>query len=335
MNSENQHRAIENSVAPAHEKNERLMHLPVSLFSIVMGLSGLAIAWQRAHAILGVSEVIWPIVAGLAGSVFMVLLFAYGLKLTRFPQAVVGEWKHPVRVNFFPAISIGLLLQAVVWQDTFPSLSFGLWLAGAVIQLGFTLSILSSWMFHTHYDIKHANPAWFIPVVGNLFVPIGGVKFASPEVAWFFFSVGIVFWIVLMIIVLYRVFFHDPIPSKLLPTLFIFIAPPAVGFIAYSVLVAEVDAFSRVLYYTALFLTLLLGSNAKRFVRAGFFVSSWAYSFPLAAVTIATLLMAKRSGIAFFNGLGIALLSIVSMVITVLVFKTLGAIRRNAICVPE
>lgn len=318
-----------------NEAEVRLAHLPVSLFSIVMGMSGLAIAWQKAHAILGVPGLVWPIIGALAAAIFLVLALAYGCKLIRFPQAVAGEWKHPVRVNFFPAISIGLLLQAVVWLETFPALSFGLWCVGAVVQLLFTLCILSSWMYHTHYEIKHANPAWFIPVVGNLFVPISGVKFASPEVSWFFFSIGIVFWIVLMTIVLYRVFFHDPIPSKLLPTLFIFIAPPAVGFIAYSGFVTEIDAFSHVLYYIALFLTLLLGVNAMRFLRAGFFVSSWAYSFPLAAMTIATLLMAKRSGVAFFNGLGTALLTLVSVVVAVLIVKTLGAIRRKEICVPE
>ena len=274
-------------------------------------------------------------VASLASAIFFLLLLGYGLKLIRFPLAVMGEWRHPVRVNFFPAMSIGLLLQAVVWQDTFPSFSFGLWLTGAMVQLGFTVSILSSWMFHTHYDIKHANPAWFIPVVGNLFVPIGGVRFAPLEVAWFYFSIGIVFWIVLMTIVLYRVFFHDPIPSKLLPTLFIFIAPPAVGFVAYSGLVPEVDGFSRVLYYAALFMLLLLGANAIRFIRMGFFVSSWAYSFPLAAITIATLLMAKRSGMTFFNGLGVVLLSAVSLVISILLVKTLDAMRRKAICVPD
>ncbi|WP_211364117.1 SLAC1 anion channel family protein [Propionivibrio limicola] len=328
-------RVQEAANVPENTGEMRLAHLPVSLFSIVMGVSGLAIAWQKASAMFGVPCVIWQIIGGLAGAIFIVLAFAYGAKLLRYPQAVAGEWKHPVRVNFFPAISIGLLLQAVVWLETFPLLSFALWLVGTLVQFGFTVFILSSWMYHTHYDIKHANPAWFIPVVGNLFVPIVGVKFASPEISWFYFSVGIVFWVVLMTIVLYRVFFHDPIPSKLLPTLFIFIAPPAVGFIAYSGLVPEVDGFSRVLYYTALFLFLLLGVNARRFLQVGFYVSAWAYSFPLAAMTIATLLMAKRSGVTVFNGLGVALLGLVSVVVTVLIFKTLGAIRRKAICVPE
>jgi len=314
---------------------ERLAHLPVSLYSTVMGLTGLAIAWQKAPLALGLPAFIWQAIAIFASAIFLGLLAIYGLKIMRYPAAVMSEWKHPVRVNFFPTISISLLLLGIVWLETAPSISFLLWIAGTAIHLTFTFAILSSWMYHTHYDIKHANPAWFIPVVGNLFVPVCGVHFASAELSWFFFSIGLVFWIVLMTIVLYRIFFHDPIPPRLLPTLFILLAPPAVGFIAYGALVPELDAFARVLYYTALFLTLLLGSNVLRFVKGGFFISAWAYSFPLAATTIATFVMAKRSGIGLFNGLAVVLLAIVSLVVVVLMAKTLGAIRRKAICVPE
>lgn len=312
-----------------------LAHFPVSLISTVMGLTGLAIAWQRAHQALGVPAGVWMAIAAGAGAVFVFLLGLYTLKLLRFTDAVCNEWRHPVRVSFFPTISISLMLQAAVWGETAPSLAFVLWAAGALLQLLFTVSILSSWMFHTHYDIKHANPAWFIPVVGNLFVPIGGARFASPELGWFFFSIGIVFWVVLMIIIFYRVFFHEPVPARLQPTLFILLAPPAVGFVSYGMLVPELDTPARLLYYFALFIALLLGANAPRFVRGGFFVSAWAYSFPLAAITIATFAMARRTGMTFFLGLAEALLVVATSVIALLVIKTLGAARRNAICVPE
>ena len=318
-----------------HSNQSRLAHLPVSFFSTVMGMTGLAIAWQKAHLSLGASPIIWQSLAVLSSVLFISLLMIYGLKIFRFPADVLNEWKHPVRVNFFPTISISLLLLGIVWLEAIPSLSFGLWIAGSAIHLIFTFATLSSWMYHTHYDIKHANPGWFIPVVGNLFIPICGARFASPEIGWFFFSVGLVFWIVLMTIVFYRIIFHDPIPPRLLPTLFILIAPPSVGFVAYASLVPELDAFARILYYSALFLTLLLGGNVMRFIRGGFFISSWAYSFPLAAMTIATFVMAKRSGLDFFLWLGGVLLGIVSLVVVVLIRKTFSAVGRRAICVPE
>jgi tellurite resistance protein len=313
----------------------RLAHLPVSIFSTVMGLTGLAIAWQRAHLALGAPAFVWQGIAGLTTALFLGLLAFYGFKVLRFPSAVAGEWKHPVRVNFFPTISICMLLLGILWLEAVPAVSLGLWVVGTTIHLAFTFAILSSWMHHTHYDIKHANPAWFIPVVGNLFVPICGVRFAPPELSWFFFSIGMIFWIVLMTIVFYRIFFHEPIPARLLPTLFILLAPPAVGFIAYGSLVPQLDGFGRLLYYAALFLTLLLGSNVLRFIRGGFFISTWAYTFPLAAMTIASFSMAKRSGLDFFHWVAATLLIIVSLVVVVVITKTLSAVGRHAICVPE
>ena len=313
----------------------RLAHLPVSFFSTVMGMGGLTIAWQKAHVVLGVSSLVGLSLAVLSSLLFVGLLAIYALKIVRYPNEVAAEWKHPVRVNFFPTISISLLLLGIVWLETAPMVSQALWMAGTLIHLSFTFAILSSWMYHTHYDIKHANPGWFIPVVGNLFVPICGAHFASPEIGWFFFSIGMLFWIVLMTIIFYRVIFHDPIPPRLLPTLFILIAPPAVGFVAYGALVPELDSLARILYYSALFLTLLLGANVMRFVRGGFFISSWAYSFPLAAMTIATLVMARRTGLDAFQWIAAVLLGVVSLVVIVLIRKTLSAVGRKAICVPE
>jgi len=323
------------SAEQQESSQSRLAHLPVSLFSTVMGMTGLAIAWQKAHLALGAAALVWQTLALLSSALFIGLLVIFGGKIALFPGQVMGEWKHPVRVNFFPTISISLLLLGIVWLETAPSVAQVLWAAGTVVHLLFTFAILSSWMHHTHYDIKHANPGWFIPVVGNLFVPICGTHFVSPEIGWFFFSIGIVFWIVLMTIIFYRVIFHDPIPPRLLATLFILIAPPSVGFVSYANLVPELDGFARILYYTALFLTLLLGGNVMRFIRGGFFVSSWAYSFPLAAMTIATFVMAKRSGLDFFLWLGGVLLGVVTLVVIVLIRKTLSAVGRKAICAPE
>lgn len=313
----------------------RLGHFPVALFSTVMGTAGLAIAWLKAHHAGGMPAEIGVALRWLASGLYLFLLVVYGMKLMRHPGAVKAERAHPVRLNFFPAISIGVLLLAISWAQDAPAIAQWMWYVGAAVHLVFTLLAMSSWIHHTHYDIKHVNPAWFIPVVGNIIVPLAGVRFAPADISWFFFSIGLVFWLVLMTIVLYRLFFHEPLPARLTPTLFILIAPPAVGFLAYVALVGEVDAFARVLYFTALFLTLLLASNAPRFFRLPFFISAWAYSFPLAAMTIATFEMSARSGETIYATLARLMLVVLSAVVALLVLKTLRAARRGQICIPE
>lgn len=323
--------------APLGQKStsHRLEHFPIAIFSIVMGMAGLALAWQKAHAVLGIPPVIGAGLRGAVSALFIILLVFYGLKALRYPQAVTTEMRHPVRINFFPTVSISLLLLATAYLESAPEAAFWLWGVGTLLHLGFTLAIFGSWIHHTHYDIKHANPAWFIPVVGNIIIPVAGVRLASPELSWFFFSIGLVFWVVLVTIVLYRLFFHEPLPARLTPTLFILLAPPSVGFIAYLGLTGELDAFARILYYTALFLALLLASNAVRFLRLPFFISAWAYSFPLAALTLATLIMSTHLPNSSFELMGVGLLVILSLVVTVLIFRTVIAIQRREICIPE
>lgn len=313
----------------------RLAHFPVAIFSTVMGLAGLTIAWIKAHHTGGAPAPIGELLRWTASALYVFLLAIYAAKLIRHPAEVAAERAHPIRLNFFPAISIGLLLLSITWAPAAPHVAQWMWGVGAAIHLLFTLFAMSSWIHHTHYDIKHANPAWFIPVVGNILVPVVGVRFAPADISWFFFSIGLVFWLVLMTIVLYRLFFHEPLPARLTPTLFILIAPPAVGFLSYVALIDNVDAFARVLYFTALFLTLLLGSNALRFFRLPFFISAWAYSFPLAAMTLATFEMHVRSGNSFYAGLAWALLAVLTALVALLAVKTVLAAVRHQICIPE
>lgn len=313
----------------------RLHHFPISFFAVVMGLAGLSIAWQRAEALFELPFRA-SIVLGLVSlAAFLGIAILYVLKVVRHPAEVAGELRHPVKLNFFPTISIGLVLLSIVLLHHQFEIAKWMWMVAAAMQLAFTLYVMNAWIHRTGLDIGHVNPAWFIPIVGNVLVPIGGVRFFAAELSWLFFSIGIVFWMVLLTIVMYRLFFHAPLPERMMPTHFILVAPPAVGFVAYFALVGTVDGFARILYYSALFFTALLASNALRFLKVRFFLSAWAYSFPLAAVTIATLLMAKQVGGAFFQWLGMLLLAVVTLVVAALVVRTAIAIARNEICVEE
>ncbi|MBL8487737.1 MAG: SLAC1 anion channel family protein [Rhodocyclaceae bacterium] len=320
---------------PAANDHPRLAHLPVSIFAMVMGLSGLTLAWQKSAETLGTPPAVPAALFLLAAAVFVLLCLAYGTKLVRHPAAVAAELNHPVRLAFFPTISIGLILLATAARPVAPDLSLALWWSGTAAHLAFTLYVINAWVFHDRFQIQHSNPAWFIPVVGNILVPLAGVPHGHPEVSWFFFSLGLVFWPVLMTVIVYRLFFHPPLPAKLLPTLFILVAPPAVGFLSYVRLAGEIDAFARVLYYFGLFLTLFLAVQAPRFLRLRFFLSWWAYSFPVAAITAATLTMAHATGEPFLHGLAVALLALLSLLLAILFGRTALAVLRGEICVPE
>lgn len=319
----------------ANTPNSRLAFLPISFFAMVMGLSGLTIAWEKAQHVYGLALGISLPLQLLTAGVFGLLLVLYLGKFALHRQQVMQEVMHPVKLSFFPTISISLLLLAVVFLPVSTRIAQPLWIAGAGLHLLFTLFVLNSWMHHEHFQVQHSNPAWFIPAVGNVLVPVAGMPLGYVDVSWFFFSIGMLFWIVLMTMIFYRILFHTPIDARLMPTLFILIAPPAVGFLAYMKLNGgELDGFGRFLYFAGLFLTLLLFSQLGRFVRLQFALSWWAYSFPTAAITIATFLMYEKSGNTFYLGLATVLLAILTGVVGLLLVRTGMAVAKGKICVP-
>lgn len=315
------------------DTSSRLKNFPIAWFAMIMGLAGFTIAWSRAEHVLGFGFALSPILLTLTTALFVLLAVLYLAKLAKYPQDILGEINHPVKVAFVPTISIALILLSIAFMHDAPALSFWLWAIGSTLHLVATLYVMSSWIHHTKYEIAHLNPAWFIPVVGNILVPISGVHHASPEISWFFYGVGIFFWPILTSIIFYRLIFHGSLPDRFMPTLFIFIAPAAVGFISYYNLVGGLDAFGRILYGIALFFTLLLFVQVKLFARLKFFLSWWAYSFPIAAITIATLIMAKETGLAFYSWLATGLLAILTAVIAMLLIRTVLAVMRREICV--
>ncbi len=312
-----------------------LAHVPAPLFAAVMGLAGLGLAWRRAHEALGWPQAVGEALLALSAAVFAALVLLYAAKLVRFPAEVRAEFAHPVRVNFFPAMSISLLLMAIAALPYGRGLAEPLWLAGAVLHLGFAVAVIRRWIVHP-YQIQQINPAWFIPVVGNIIVPIAGVPLGYAEVAWLFFAVGLVFWLVLFAIVLYRIIFHDPLPGRLIPTLVIMLAPPAIGLSAWLALNGGVlDALGRTLFGVALFLTLVLATLTRLFARVPFAVSWWAFTFPSAAMAIAALRYHELVPGTPTLILAAILLLAASAIIALVTVRTVGALLGGTLFVPE
>lgn len=169
----------------------------------------------------------------IAAVVFVVLASLYVAKWIRYPEAVQAELRHPVKMSFVPTVTISLLLLATAGQDLITPVAIGLWWVGALGHLALTVVVLSAWFGRPDITLGQVTPAWLIPIVGNVVTPLAAPALGSIDLAWFAFSVGLVFWLAFLPILLQRVLLHEvPIPDKLLPTLAIFIAPPAVAMLS-------------------------------------------------------------------------------------------------------
>jgi tellurite resistance protein len=180
------------------------------------------------------------------------------------------------------------------------------------------------------------SPAWFIPAVANVIVPLGGTHLGLVDVSWYFFSVGALFWIVLLTLVFNRLVFHDPLPGKLRPTLVILIAPPSVAFLAWIELNGgNIDAVTHVLLGIAIFFAALVAVQVPSLLRLPFALSFWALSFPLAALTTALFRFGDMTGTAAYRMAALALLVLLAVTILALSIRTVRAALAGQICQPE
>lgn len=271
----------------AYSDSISLVHLPLPLFAGTMGLAGLALVWQRVDELWGVGAILADSITGLAVLAFITMFLAYAVKLIVYRQKAVPEMTNPIRLNFLPAISISLILFGIIapagyWSEV-------LWGAGAILHLILMLGIVTSWLLR-QLELDMLNPAWFIPATGNLLVPIPAAHAGYTEVAWFFFSVGISFWLIILVLCYSRLIFGSNLPDFVRPTLAILLAPPAVAYLAWVSLngSTEPDVIGRMLYYKALFTFFILLVQLPRLVSIPFFPSWWAYTFPLAAFSLAS-----------------------------------------------
>jgi tellurite resistance protein len=321
---------------PASHAEPKLAHFPVSFFSVIMGLSGLTLAVHGAELSLGMTHILSHAAYWFTVATFAAIAAVYSAKALTLGSAVKAEWNHPVRLAFFPAISISMMLLGTASLSVAPKLAPIFWLPGAALQFVLTLAVISGWISARAFQTGQLNPAWFIPAVGNVIAPIAGVQLGYLEVSWYFLAVGLLFWLVLLTLVMNRLIFHDPIPGKLQPTLVILIAPPAVAFTAWVKLSGgDVDAFARILLNAAYFFTLIVAVQLPKILRLPFGLPFWALSFPFAAVTIASLLFARITGSQTHQGIGLALLAVLVVIIAALVVRTIRAIARDEICIPE
>ncbi len=312
-----------------------LEFFPVQLFAIIMGLSGLSIVFAKAYHLIDMPYGFYLTLLIIDTILFLGIFTSYMMKWLIYPESVKKEFLHPIKSSFMASISISFLLISIAYYDFAPTLSILLWYIGAFLQLFFTLIVIRYWI-NNELKVVHSNPAWFIPIVGNVLIPVIGVDAAPMYVSLFFFSLGLFFWLVLFTIMIYRIVFHHPLAKKLVPTFFIFIAPPSVGFISYfRITNGSIDMFSMFLYFIALFTLLLLLFMVKMFDAKEFFISWWAYTFPLASMTIATLLlyMVERNSVTYFGSL--VLIVITTAVVGFVTAKTIKACRLEKICISE
>ncbi len=310
----------------------RLDYLPISLFGSTMGLTGLSVAWGLAHTLFGMPLWVSEAIAAVSLITFLVLLIAYSVKAGSAPDKVLSEFRHPIAGNLFGTFLISILLLPIVIAPVSLMAARILWCVGATGMLLFSWTIVSRWM-SDRQQMAHATPAWIVPVVGMLDVPLALPSIGLsplPEVMILSLAVGLFFAVPLFTLIFSRLIFEARMPDNLQPTLLILVAPFSVGFSSYVVTVGRIDLFAQSLYFLMLFVLAVLLGRLRALGRCcPFRFSWWAVSFPLAACAIAALKFAAFDPNWFTVGTAWALLTLATLTIGALLLRTLAGVVQG------
>ncbi len=374
------------------DKKGTLGYLPVSFFGACMGLSAMCVAWHaisqlsqplsfllfvksQLNAVIAVCAFLKPfadslslLFAILAVVAFVTLGVAYSIKAITGFENCKQEFLSPITRPFFGTLCISLLLLPFALERLgIPEIiSLIVWILGAILMLIFSVHIVQFWICHK-FELAHITPAWIIPVVGLLDLPLALPLFSQiqtmPDLVFFItifcIAVGFSFTVVLCTLIFARIVFFAKLPDKLMPTLVVLLAPFGAGVSTYSVFISTqalimkldsrvlaIDSMPYILFLLGFFLLLALLPQIVQIRKCcPFRISWWAISFPLAAMCIASikisagLLELSRANlyisssvhtlVTLFSSLSFILLSSVTLVFVWLIVRTLLGIFRG------
>ena len=297
-----------------------------------MGLSSYSLVWHKLAMIFDIPVEISEILAYLTLGLYLCLSLLYLVKISLYPAAFQKKTGDLACIGYFGTASVATLLTATAFFSINPMVSMVLWAIAVITEFVLMLRMVSLWIADQDIKMEATTLSWFIPVVGCLLIPVVGVEIASEEISWFFFSTGLVFWLILMPIFFNRAIYHHTLEEKMLPTLFILMAPPSTGMLGWYALTGEIDAFGKILYSISLFMFFVVVSQYKRYWQLDmFYLSWWMFSFPLAVSILATFAMVQVYESYFLLALGIIEFVILTVVIFMLVLKTIKGLVKGEI----
>lgn len=311
-----------------------LLHLPLPLFAVPMGIGGLGLAWREAARLLGAPGLIGEAILALTAALWLLIAVLHGVRALRHPAALTGDLRHPVRAGFAGAISIGLMIVAGGLIPYAPGFATLVWLGAVAFHL-----LVGVWtvrgLLQSPREAAVLVPPLLIPLVGNIVAPIFGVRLGFEALSWMLYGLGALLWVMIQPLILGRLIHGPALPLPLRPTLAILLAPPSVGAVALSVLTGGEGPLVLAVLGLAVLVALVLLSLAGEIARCPFGLPWWGLTFPSAAFSVALTGAAAVHGGSAGAALSWAVLAAVTALIAGIALATLRAALAGHLTRPE
>ncbi len=311
------------------EKRKFGQAMPPAVFPSVFGLIGLGLAWRRAEEVFNVPFAIADIFLGAVTLLFVFCAFVYGVKFLRRPAVLLEDLKIlPGRAGI-SALSLSVLLMAVVFLRFSTDVARGVFFAGLIGHM-----VLAALMIYTLVrspaEQRRVTPIWHLSFVGFILAPLSGIPLEYQDycAAIFIFTVGVAvgIWCVSAL----QLFRETP-PPPLRPLLAIHLAPASL----FGTVAAMMGWPQIALGFGVIALGILAALVVfARFLTVAGFSPLWgAFTFPLAAFsTMCMTLFAAGQAQVFYIAGGLSLVA-ATLIVPPIAFKVVQAWAKGTLAV--
>ncbi|MDI6879871.1 MAG: C4-dicarboxylate ABC transporter [Desulfitobacteriaceae bacterium] len=353
-------------------KNNLIRHFSPAWFAAIMGTGGFANVLYLWGGAWSVSRILGMAIAWLNALLFVLFLIPWlGRWFAHYDQLKL-DLKHPIMSNFFVTMPVGTMIlasNAALMGTSFLGRPFVYGFAWIAWLIGITGAlILGVYVSYNSLASEQTPPqvlnfAWLISPVASIAVPLIGnplvsmVKDGSANTAktilllnLSFYGIGFFLFIFIGALVLGRLIQH-PLPTNAMtPTFWITLGPIGVGAVSLMGLadsakslglLASVDTaylLAAIFWGLGLWAVGVALSISWRYLKNGgvpFSLSWWAFIFPLAAYTMASLKLASYFSSALILWYTVLLTLLLAVLWALTLIRTLGGVANGKLFQPQ
>ncbi len=337
-------------------------------FAAVLGFGGIALASVLITQIFDAAW-LKPLAMILVYFNFVLLLYVFAIWLLRailYFDGLIAELKHPVVAGFHSLMPAAVIMISInfsklglplsLWQ--YQTIAVVFWVIGAVFEIIFLTLTLYYLIINEKMNVNFMNGGWLVPPVAALLTTIGGLNIvlfiSSVPVAsnllwinYFFFGAGVFIFFLLAFSIFTKIFFAEKLDPKVFPSLWIMMVPFSLMALCLS-LFAETTGLFLPDFKNALtgiclllnpmligigvwllILLMLLSLYYFKNIKVPFGPGWWAFIFPTASVSIASLNFAVLTRRLFFGYIGVIIYVLLLGLTVVVIAKTLKSLTTK------
>lgn len=222
----------------------------------------------------------------ICGSLAALLLLLLLIKIFTYPKDIFEDLNNPMIASVSPTFTMGLMILSTYIKPYFPKAAFGIWVFGFILNI--ILIIYFTKKFILNFNMQKLFPSYFIVYVGIVAASVTAPVYNQNNVGQAVFWFGLILYLLLLPIVIYRVLVVKGMPEPAMPTVAIIAAPASLCLTGYLASF-QVKNFSMVAFLSVLSFIMFLGVllYLPKLLKLKFYPSYSSFTFPLAISAVA------------------------------------------------